>query len=129
MVGIVVVSHSAKIADGVVELASQMAVKGQKIIAAGGMDGAIGTSAGTIMAALIQAETGAGVVVLADLGSAIMSTEAAIDLLGETARDKIRIADAPLVEGAIAAVVQASVGDSLAGVVTAAESARSISKR
>lgn len=98
MVGIVVVSHSARLAEGVVELAAQMAA-GVPIVAAGGDDeGGIGTSLDKVNAALAEADTGDGVVVLYDLGSAQMTAEMAIDLLGG---DRVRLVDAPLVEGEI----------------------------
>ncbi len=111
MVGIVIVSHSSKIAQGVVELSQQMAQGDVKILSAGGTeDGSIGTDATKIMEAIIEADSGNGVLVMVDLGSAIMSTEMAIDLIDEKKRDMIKIADAPIVEGSISAVVQASIG-------------------
>lgn len=129
MVGLVIVSHSAKIAEGIRELAMEMADKGLKIIPAGGMeDGSIGTDALKINEAIIKANTGDGVVVLADLGSAVMSSGMAIDLLDKAVARVVRIADAPIVEGAISAAVQASLGASLKEVVSAAEESRSFSK-
>lgn len=129
MVGIVIVSHSMKLADGIKDLAGQMADKQLKIIAAGGMeDGGIGTDAIRISKALQEANSGEGVVVLADLGSAILSAQTAVELLDDALSSFIRIADAPIVEGAISAVIQASIGSSLDEVVNAAEEARSLLK-
>ncbi len=84
LVGIVVVSHSAQIAAGTVELARQMAGDDLRIEAAGGMpDGSLGTDAAAIMAAISTADSGAGVLVLVDLGSAVLATQTALELLGD----------------------------------------------
>ena len=119
----VIVSHSSKIAEGVCDLALQMASDYEKMIPAGGLeDGSLGTDPMRILDALRSANDGDGVAVLVDLGSGIMSAEAAIELLdGEF---PARIADAPLVEGAVVAVIEASPGASLKEVIQAAESAR-----
>ena len=124
MVGIVIVSHSWKVAEGVVDLAGQMAQGFDGIKAAGGMeDGEIGTDAARIMAAIEEVNSGDGVLILCDMGSAIMSAETAIELLDDPDID-VRIADAPLVEGAIVAAVEAFAGESLEDVLKAAEDAR-----
>lgn len=120
-VGLVIVSHSAQLAAGVVELAAQMA-RDVSLVAAGGMDdGGIGTSLEKVMDALGRADTGDGVVVLTDLGSAVMTAESALEFMGNP--DTVLLADAPLVEGAVAAAVAAQSGASLAAVRQAAESA------
>ena len=123
MVGMVIVSHSSKIAEGVCELALQMASDYEKMIPAGGLeDGSLGTDPMRILDAVRSANDGDGVAIFVDLGSGIMSAETAIDLLdGEF---PARIADAPLVEGAVAAVIEASTSASLEEVIQAAESAR-----
>lgn len=115
MIGIVIVSHSQKLAEGVVELAYQMADKQMKIIAVGGLeDGSIGTDTFRIMEAIKTAESGEGVLILVDLGSSVLSAQLAVDLLRqEDYEGRIVIVDAPLVEGAIVASVQASNGDSI----------------
>lgn len=115
MIGIVIVSHSQRLAEGVVELAYQMADKQMKIIAVGGLeDGSIGTDTFRIMEAVKTAESGAGVLILVDLGSSVLSAQLAVDLLRqEDYEGRIVIVDAPLVEGAIVASVQASNGDSI----------------
>jgi dihydroxyacetone kinase phosphotransfer subunit len=129
MVGIVVVSHSAKAAEGIVEMAAQMSRKGQKIIAAGGASGTIGTDATLISAAIEAADTGEGVVVAVDLGSAVLSAETALELLPATLQARVQIADAPVLEGTVSAVVQASLGSTLAEVLAAAEGARELRKK
>jgi PTS hybrid protein len=129
LVGIVIVSHSAQIAAGTVELARQMAGDDLRIEAAGGTaDGELGTDASAIMTAITAADTGAGVVVLVDLGSAVLATHTALELLGEDVAARVRLSGGPLVEGAVVAAVQASVGDDLAAVLAAAEEAASMPK-
>ncbi len=129
LVGIVIVSHSAQIAAGTVELARQMAGDDLRIEWAGGTaDGQLGTDAAAIMTAITTADTGAGVVVLLDLGSAVLATQTALELLGEEAAARVRLSRGPLVEGAVVAAVQASVGDDLAAVLAAAEEAASLPK-
>lgn len=124
MVGLVIVSHSWKIAEGIVDLAMQMAADHKHIIAAGGLeDKEIGTDATRIMEAVKEADEGDGVVILADLGSGIMSAETAIELL-EDEGIEVKIADAPVVEGAIAAAVEAVTDGDLSSVIAAAEEAR-----
>jgi phosphoenolpyruvate---glycerone phosphotransferase subunit DhaM len=128
-VGLVVVSHSARIAEGVVELAGQMA--GQvRIRAAGGTDdGGIGTDATLIAEAIAAADDGDGVLVLVDLGSAVLSAQLAIDeLVDEEIRDRVRISGAPLVEGTVVAAVQASTGSALDQVDQAARGAATMAK-
>ena len=128
MVGIVIVSHSPKIAEGVKDLAEQVSTSSGKIIAAGGMaDGEIGTDAVRISDAIRDADDGDGVVVLADIGSSIMSTETAFDLLEDESID-VRLADAPIVEGTIAAAVEATCGGMIDDVVRVAEQARTEKK-
>ena len=128
-VGLVIVSHSAKVAEGVVELAGQMA-EAVRIQAAGGAaDGDIGTDATLIAEAIAAADEGDGVLILVDLGSAVLSTQVAIDeLVDEETRGRVRIAEAPVVEGAVFAAVQASTGSSLDEVEDAARGAATMVK-
>jgi PTS hybrid protein len=129
LVGIVVVSHSAMIAAGVVELARQMAGPDLRLVAAGGAtDGSLGTDAGLIAEAIGQADAGAGVVILADLGSAVLASKLALDIVGPEVASRTRISAGPLVEGAVVAAVQASAGDDLAAVLTAADEAAQMHK-
>jgi phosphoenolpyruvate-protein phosphotransferase/dihydroxyacetone kinase phosphotransfer subunit len=112
MVGIVVVSHSAELARGVVELARQMGGEEVGVEEAGGMDdGSIGTDAARVQAAIERAMSDDGVLVLMDLGSALMSAEMAVELMEGDAR--VVLSDAPLVEGAVAAAAAARGGASL----------------
>ncbi len=126
-VGLVVVSHSDRIAEGTAELAGQMAGPDVRIVPAGGMeDGTIGTDAARIAAAIEQADAGVGVVVLADLGSAVLATRTALEMLGDP--ENVRLSRGPIVEGAVIAAVQASTGSPLEEVLEAAEGAASLPK-
>jgi multiphosphoryl transfer protein len=118
MVGIVIVSHSAKLAGGVRELAAEMGGPDVKIELAGGLaeEGALGTDAVRVMEAIERADSGDGVLVLMDLGSAVLSAETALDLLEPERRDSVLLSQAPLVEGAVAAAVAARLGEPLAKV-------------
>lgn len=121
-VGLVVVSHSAKIAEGAAELAAQMAPDVLILPAGGTDDGRIGTSLEKIMAALEQAAGVDGserVVVLTDLGSAVMTAESAVEFAAGPA--SVLLADAPLVEGLVAAAVAAQAGADARAVKEAAE--------
>lgn len=118
-VALVVVSHSEKIADGAVELAAQMAPD-VTILAAGGTDdGRIGTSLEKVMDALERAAGDSGVVVLTDLGSAVMTAESAVEFAADPG--SIHLAEAPLIEGLVAAAVSAQAGADAATVKEAAE--------
>ncbi|MFF2242976.1 dihydroxyacetone kinase phosphoryl donor subunit DhaM [Arthrobacter sp. NPDC058130] len=117
-VRLVVVSHSAKIADGAAELAAQMAPDVLILPAGGTDDGRIGTSLEKVMAALEDA-SGEGVVVLTDLGSAVMTAESAVEFAADPG--SVLLADAPLVEGLVAAAVAAQAGAEAAAVKDAAE--------
>jgi phosphocarrier protein FPr len=116
MVGIVIVSHSARLADGVVELAREMAGPDVAIVAAGGLDlpdRPLGTDAALIERAIDEAWADDGVLVLMDLGSAVMSAEMAAEMLPDDRRSRVLLCEAPLVEGAVAAAVAARLGDPL----------------
>jgi phosphoenolpyruvate-protein phosphotransferase/dihydroxyacetone kinase phosphotransfer subunit len=127
VVGLVIVSHSAGLAAGVVELARQMGGEEVAIEAAGGMaepEGAIGTDMVLVQAAIERAAGPDGVVVFMDLGSAVMSAEMAAEMVGAE-RDDVRVvlSDAPLVEGAVAAAARAAAGAPLDEVLTEARRA------
>ena len=129
LIGIVVVSHSARLAEGVVEMAGQMAGPDQPLIGVGGSpDGGLGTDTERIADAIRRADGGSGVVVIGDLGSAILATDAALELLEPELAARVRISGGPIVEGAVIAAVQASIGESLDDVLRAAESARDLDK-
>jgi PTS hybrid protein len=129
MVGLVIVSHSRLLAEGVRELAGQMAGPAVRIIpAGGGPDGGLGTDVARIAAALDAAWDGDGVLVLADLGSAIMSAQIAIEAQPAERQPLLLLSPAPLVEGAVIAAVEASLGRDLAAVAAAAVAARDLPK-
>lgn len=120
-VGLVLISHSARLAEGVVELANQMAPNVDLLPAGGTADGGIGTDYDTVLAAIGAADSGAGVVLLYDVGSAQMTAEMAAESLAESGA--VSVVDAPLVEGAVAAAVSAQGDADLAAVAAAARSA------
>jgi phosphoenolpyruvate---glycerone phosphotransferase subunit DhaM len=125
MVGVVIVSHSAEIARGVVELAGQMAGGEVRLEGVGGdSHGTLGTDEGRVREAIHRADDGDGVAILADLGSAVLT----IRHILESGNGGVRLADAPVVEGAVAAAVVASMGLPLDEVVKAAEEARDARK-
>ena len=116
MVGIVIVSHSARLANGVVELAREMAGPDVAIVAAGGLDlpdRPLGTDAALIARAIEAAWADDGVLVLMDLGSAVLSAEMAAEMMPDERRSRLVLCEAPLVEGAVAAAVAARLGDPL----------------
>jgi PTS hybrid protein len=128
-VGIVIVSHSARLAEGVAELAEQMAMGAVTIAVAGGTnDGAVGTSIEKVTAALKKAASPDGTLVLLDLGSAVIIAEMALELLDSDERARVIISSAPLVEGAVLAAVEASAGSSLQEVAEAANDGRDLPK-
>src|SRR3954471_1909632 len=113
-VGLVVVSHSRALARAAVALAQEM-LHGKQIriaIAAGLDDTAFGTDAAQIVDAITAADQGAGVVVLMDLGSAVLSSELALELLDDDVRERVVLCPAPLVEGLVVAAVAAASGAS-----------------
>jgi phosphoenolpyruvate---glycerone phosphotransferase subunit DhaM len=127
-VGIVLVSHSAALAAGAAELASQVSGGQVRVEAAGGTDdGRLGSSIAKVRAAVAAADSGAGVLLLPDLGSSVLVIRV---LMGEAEDlpDPIAIADAPFVEGAVAATIAAAVGGDIKAVRSAAEEARNARK-
>jgi dihydroxyacetone kinase phosphotransfer subunit len=132
-VGIVVVSHSGRVADSVVEMVANLAYldpDGPALLPAGGLDdGSIGTDAVRIANAIGEADRGSGVVVVADLGSAVISAFTAIEeLLEPDAAARVRVSGGPLVEGAFIGTVQAAAGDDLDAVLTATNGAAGLDK-
>ena len=122
-VGILVVSHSAAIATGTVELARQMAADVPLIAAGGTDDGGIGTSFEAITAGIEELAQADAVVVLCDLGSAYLTTDTALDFLDDDVRARVHVSQAPLVEGTVAAAVAAQTGGDADAVLAAAASA------
>lgn len=128
MVGLVIVSHSQKLAEGVKELAKQMAPDVPIEPAGGTSDGCLGTDAVLIQQAVEKLSDCDGVLVLMDLGSAVLSAQTALEFLDESVRAKVALADSPLVEGAVAAAVQASLGSPLESVKEVAEQSAAMKK-
>jgi phosphoenolpyruvate---glycerone phosphotransferase subunit DhaM len=125
LVGIVLVSHSAEVAASVAELAKGLAGGGTQVpvAAAGGTEGGgFGTSAELIAGAAAAVDQGAGIAVLTDLGSAVLTVKALL-AEGDELPEGTRLVDAPFVEGAVAAVVTAATGADLAAVEAAAAEA------
>jgi phosphoenolpyruvate---glycerone phosphotransferase subunit DhaM len=128
LIGIVLVSHSAALAEGLADLAGQVAGDEVRIRPAGGTsDGGLGTDPDRIAEAIRDADTGSGVLVLVDLGSAVLSVRALL-AGGDLDGIDVRLADAPLVEGAVSAAVMATTGADLAAATAAAEEARDVGK-
>ena len=110
MVGIVIVSHSQKLAEGVVEI-SRMMAHDAPIVPAGGLDdGNLGTSYDKIQNAVESVYSADGVIVLVDMGSAVMTTEMVLE---DLARDNVKMIDCPLVKGAVSAAVESACGRTL----------------
>jgi len=125
-VGIVLVSHSAELATGLHLLVQQIGSDAVPVVTAAGTgDGRIGTSYELVRTAIEDADRGGGVLVLADLGSSVLTTRTVLD---DHPRTDVVIADTPFVEGAVAAVVTAASGADLPTVVTSAEEARHVRK-
>jgi phosphocarrier protein FPr len=126
MIGLVIVSHSAKLAEGVCDLARQVAQGKVRIAAAGGTADAqnpMGTDAFRVLEAIEAVYSEDGVLVLMDLGSAVLSAETALELLDGARRSRVRLCPAPLVEGAVAAASLAAAGASLTEIAMEADNA------
>ena len=129
MVGLVLVSHSRGLAEGLRDMVGQVAGGNVPVaVAAGTIDGRLGTSAPLVTAAVLSVDSEDGVLVLLDLGSAALSVELALEDLPAGVRARVLVSGAPLVEGAVVAAVQASLGATLADVAAAADGAGRIPK-
>lgn len=127
MIGLLIVSHSARLAEGVQEFVGQISGDQIPVVAAGGAsDGSLGTSIERILAGLEQLRSVDGILALVDLGSAVMSVETALE---QFSGPPVQISNAPLVEGAYLAAVEASNGEAtLEHVAAAALQARELIK-
>jgi PTS hybrid protein len=113
-VGVVIVSHSPKVAEGAADMVRQMVGEEVPLAWTGGNpSGGLGTDVGQIMAAIDRAWSNAGVVVLVDLGGAETNSEMAIEMLPDERRGKVLICNAPVVEGAVVAATEAAGGSSV----------------
>lgn len=125
MVGIVIVSHSQKLAEGVVEISRMMAADAP-IAAAGGLDdGSLGTSYEKISNAVESVASGDGAVILMDMGSAVMTTEMVLE---DLARDDVVMLDCPIVEGAVIAAIESVGGRTLSEIVERVKESRTAKK-
>ncbi|KIY21784.1 dihydroxyacetone kinase phosphoryl donor subunit DhaM [Mesobacillus subterraneus] len=125
-VGIVLVSHSLELVKGLEELLNQIKQSVPIAIAGGTDENEIGTDVFKIKQAIQSVYSEKGVAVLFDLGSALINAELALEMLDDT--KYIKIADAPLVEGAYAAVVQSGIGGTLVEVIGSAEETKNLQK-
>jgi PTS hybrid protein len=127
MVGLVLVSHSPRIAEGTADLVRQMAGEVEVVAVGGDADGGFGTDPERIKAAIENLDAD-GALIFMDLGSAVLSAETVLEMLSSEDREKVRLVDAPFVEGAFAAGVEASTGSDADECVEAAMEARTESK-
>lgn len=133
MIHLVIVSHSRQLAEGLAELARQMAPPDLTIAAVGGVqDGQgqvhLGTDALAIVDAIKANPSPDGVLILVDLGSAVLSAETAVDLLDEALQQRCLISNAPLVEGTIIAAIEAGLDHNLAEINESAEAVSRVAK-
>ena len=127
MVGFVLISHSKEIAEGTADLVRQMAGEVEMAAVGGDSEGSFGTDPDRIR----EAVEGLGadeVLIFMDLGSAVLSAETVLEMLEEDLRDRVRLVDAPFVEGAFSAAVIASTGADADECIEAAMEARTESK-
>lgn len=122
MVGMVLVSHSMKVAEGVRELASQMADEVLIATAAGTEDGRIGTDINKIIYAIKKVYSEDGVIVIFDLGSAYMNSDMAIESLPDNMKAKVEIIDTAFVEGSVVAAIQCSMSKNIEEIKDAVKS-------
>jgi dihydroxyacetone kinase phosphotransfer subunit len=121
-VGVVIVSHSSKVAEGAADMVRQMVGDAVPLAFTGGnADGGLGTDVAAILAAIDRAWTPAGVVILVDLGGAETNSEMALEMLDEKRRSRVAVCNAPIVEGSVIAATEASGGSPLETVKRMAE--------
>ncbi len=125
MFSIIVISHSEKLAEGVVEVARMMA-RDVRIVAAGGTeDGGLGTSYEKIAAAIEETYTEDGAALFMDMGSAVMTAEIAVEAMADR---RLKLIDAPLVEGVVLAAIEAAAGTALEDLPEKMQQARAMRK-
>ena len=128
VVGIVLISHSRALAEGAADVAAQVSDGEGRIVGVGGTDdGRLGTSIDALATAVDKVTAGAGVVIIPDLGSSVLTARSYV-ADGHQPFADVFVADAPFVEGAVAAAVAASTGASVTAVIAAAEEARHVRK-
>lgn len=135
MIGLVIVAHSPKVAEGICDMVEHIIAneggKQMAIVPAGGnLQNDFGTDPQKVLEAIKKADQGDGVVIIADLGSAVISAQAAISMLEQEQKARVKLADAPFLEGAIGAGLEASNFEStLEGVIATAETSRQLHKK
>ena len=129
MIGVLVVSHSAQAAAGIAEIASQMS-GGACVKGVGGNDsGGIGSSVPMVFEALSEMLSLCdSVVMIPDLGSSVLSSRAVLEMLDEADFKRVRVADAPVLEGSVVAAIEAGAGSSMEDVLNSAKEARNMEK-
>lgn len=129
MTGVIIVSHSEKLAEGLKDIVMEMNDGSVAVIAAGGADdGRIGTNTLKIKAAIEALAERDHILIFVDLGSSVLCSEAAIDLVDDALQKKVHIVDAPLVEGVIGGVVQATICNDLEEIIATAKEGANLSK-
>ncbi|NLJ33429.1 MAG: PTS-dependent dihydroxyacetone kinase phosphotransferase subunit DhaM [Firmicutes bacterium] len=128
MVGVVIVSHSLKAAEGIKEIAQQMGSDVPLAAVGGTADGRIGTDPLMIKKAIEGVMGPDGVLLLVDLGSAVMNAQLAVEMLGDEDQEQVVLSNAPILEGAVVAVVESAMGHDLERVKRAAEEASHMEK-
>ena len=127
MVGIVLVSHSAKVAEGIEELAWEMVPRKIPLVCIGGdEDGRMGTNIDEIIEAVEKVYSKEGVIIIGDVGSSLANSKEALAILELEGYDNLAVSNAPLVEGGIIAAVEANLGKSLSQIKQKVESKRII---
>ena len=128
-IGVVIVSHSAKLEEGLAEIVEEMNDGSVKVIATGGADGGrIGTSAIKIQDAIESLEDCKNILIYAYIGISIISAETAIDMLDDDLQERVHMVDCPIVEGAFAGVVQATITDDPEEIMNVSKSAKELCK-
>jgi len=128
MVGIVIVSHNKKVSEGIKEIIEQMVGKSIRVACVGGEKGRLGVSVEEIVKAVEEVFDEDGVIVFVDFGSTVIGAKTALSLLSEDQKSRVFIANAPILEGAFVAAVEASLGKRIEEVLKAAEEARNMEK-
>lgn len=129
MTGVIIVSHSEKLAEGLRDIVMEMNDGSVEVIAAGGADGGrIGTNTLKIKAAIESLTKCDHILIFVDLGSAVLCSETAIEMLDEEIQEKVHIVDAPLVEGVVGGVIQATICNDLERIIETAKEGATLRK-
>lgn len=124
----ILVSHSNKLANGLKDILEQINMNNSQIIAIGGIDDRLGTDPLRIKRTIEKYKDADNIFIIGDIGSSIMGTQMAIDMLEDDLRDKVIMLDAPIVEGAVSALVTSSVTNDINKIINSANESKSINK-